>query len=82
MVCRSGPPERFAEPSICRTYHCPRVSPSSCSSGNVSTPSGKCPQKITACAQRLRTQFATKLAAMLATTDWGPDTTESAGKST
>jgi hypothetical protein len=46
---------------ICRTYHCPRVSPSSCSSGNVSTPSGKCPQKITACAQKLRTQFATKL---------------------
>jgi hypothetical protein len=73
MTCSSGLPDRFAEPIIWRTYHWPRVSPSSCSSGKVSTPSGKCPQKITACAQKLRTVLATRLAAALARNPLGPD---------
>ncbi len=53
----------FAEPSIWRRYQSPRVSPSICSSVNVSAPSGKCPQKMTAWAHTLRTALAVSVAA-------------------
>ena len=65
-------PEMFAEPSICRTYHSPRVSPSIDVFSNVSTPSGKCPHMITECDHRLRTTLAVKLAASVGRND-GPD---------
>lgn len=57
------PPSMFAEPWIWRRYHWPRVSPSSCSSSykKVWTSPGKWPQKITVCAQMLRSPFAVTL---------------------
>ena len=42
-------------------YQSPRVSPSISSSVNVSTPSGKWPQKMTECAQTLRMALAVKV---------------------
>ena len=74
----SFPPVMFAEPSICRMYHWPRVSFSVSSSVNVATPVGKCPQKMIEYAQMLRTRLAVALAASVAR-NCGP---VSAGKST
>ena len=62
----------FAEPSIWRRYHSPRVSPSIERFSNVCTPSGKCPHMITECDQRLRTTLAVKFAASVGRND-GPD---------
>src|SRR4029079_6255006 len=70
--CMAFDPEMFAEPSIWRTYHSPRVSPSIDVRSNVSTPSGKWPQLITDGDQRLRTTLAGKLAASVGRND-GPD---------
>ena len=66
MKCISFEPEMFAEPIICRTYQSPRVSPSTISSENVSAPSGKCPQKMTECAQMLRRPLASSVPASVA----------------
>src|SRR6476661_5134418 len=70
--CIAFDPEMFAEPSICRTYHSPRVSPSIDVRSNVSTPSGKWPHMITECDQRLRTTLAVKFAARVGSAE-GPD---------
>ena len=59
MRCMNGLPEMFAEPSIWRRYHSPRVSPLIEVFSKVSTPSGKCPQMMTEWVQRLRTRLAT-----------------------
>ena len=56
----------FAEPTIWRTYHSPRVSPSIEVFENVATPSGKCPHMITECVHTLRTRLATTLAVRVA----------------
>ncbi len=61
MMWKSWPPVRFAEPSSCRTYHCPRDSPSVSSSVNSWVPSGKWPQKMIMNAHTLRTAFAVRL---------------------
>jgi hypothetical protein len=62
----------FAEPSIWRRYHSPRVSPSIEERSKVSTPSGKCPHMITECDHRLRTTLAVKFAARVGRNE-GPD---------
>ena len=59
----------LAEPSICRTYHSPRVSPSIERRSKVSTPSGKCPHMITEWLHTLRTTLAVKLAASVLRND-------------
>ncbi len=56
-------PLMLAEPSIWRTYHSPRVSPSIESVANVSTPYGKWPHRMMLLVHRLRTTLATTLAA-------------------
>src|SRR5690625_3339583 len=55
-------PVKLAEPSICRRYHSACVSLSRSSSVNLSAPSGKWPQKMTALDQRLRMTLAVALA--------------------
>src|SRR5919107_6141374 len=65
MMCSSLLPEMLAEPSICRRYHSPRVSPSMDVFSNVSTPDGKCPHMMTECDHRLRIRLAVKLAVMV-----------------
>src|SRR3954471_25035280 len=72
MTCIAFEPEMFAEPSIWRRYHSPRVSPSIDFFSNVSTPSGKCPQRMTEFDHRFRTMLAVKLAASVDRND-GPD---------
>lgn len=62
MKCVRRLPVKLAEPSICRRYHCACVSFSRSSSVNLSAPSGKWPQKITAFDQRLRITLAVALA--------------------
>ena len=52
----------FPEPSICRTYHSPRVSPSIEVFSKVSMPGGKWPQMMTVLVHMLRTRLATTLA--------------------
>src|SRR5687768_18014820 len=71
MMCMALEPEMLAEPSIWRRYHSPRVSPSIDFFSKVSTPSGKCPQRMTEFDHRLRTRFAVKLAASVET-KFGP----------
>lgn len=70
--CISALPEMLAERSICRTYQFAPASPSIISSVNTSTPSGKCPQKITEWAHRLRTVLAANVPQNVALPD--PDT--------
>ena len=65
----------FAEPSIWRRYHSPRLSPSIDVFSKVWTPSGKCPHMMTECDHRLRTTLAVKFAARVGRNE-GP---ESAG---
>ena len=72
MRCMSGLPVMFAEPSIWRRYHSPRVSPSIEVFSKVSTPSGKWPHMITECVHRLRTRFAVTFAASVVRKD-GPE---------
>ncbi len=72
MMCMALEPEMLAEPSIWRRYHSPRVSPSIDFFSKVSTPSGKCPQRMTELDQRLRTRLAVKLAASV-DRKFGPD---------
>ena len=62
----------FAEPSIWRRYHSPRVSPSIELFAKVCTPSGKCPHMITECVHRLRTTLAVALAVSVVNAE-GPD---------
>ena len=62
----------FAEPSIWRRYHSPRVSPSIEVFSKVSTPSGKWPHMITECVQTLRTTLAVKLAPSVVSAE-GPE---------
>ena len=69
MRCMALLPEMLAEPSIWRTYHSPRVSPSIDVLSKVSTPSGKWPHMITECAHTLRTTLAVKLAARVGRND-------------
>src|SRR3712207_2756470 len=72
MMCMALEPEMLAEPSIWRTYHSPRVSPSIDDFSKVSTPSGKCPHRMTEFDHRLRTMFAVKFAATV-DRKFGPD---------
>ena len=72
MKCIALQPVMLAEPSIWRTYHSPRVSPSIERFSKVSTPSGKWPHMITEWVHRLRTRLAVKLAASVGRND-GPD---------
>ena len=72
MKCMAVLPEMLAEPSICRRYHSPRVSPSIEVFVNVWTPSGKWPHMITEWVHRLRTRLAVRLAVNVLNAD-GPD---------
>src|SRR5580700_3322008 len=56
----------FADPSSWRTYQPPRVSCSTSAWLNVYVWSGKCPQKMIEYAHTLRTMFAVKFAASVA----------------
>ena len=62
MKAITGPASMLALPSIWRRYQWPLRSPSRSESANLSAPSGKWPQKITALAQTLRMRPATRLA--------------------
>jgi hypothetical protein len=55
-------PLMLAEPSICRRYHSPRVSPSMDVFSNVSTPFGKWPHMMTEWLHTLRARLATRFA--------------------
>src|SRR3954452_21879319 len=72
MRCMALLPEMFAEPSIWRRYHSPRVSPSMDLFSKVATPSGNCPDMITECVHRFRPFLAVKFAARVGRND-GPD---------
>src|SRR5918996_3970053 len=74
MMCIALDPEMLAEPSIWRTYHSPRVSPSIDFFSKVSTPSGKWPHMMIEWLHRLRTTLAVKFAARVGRND-GPDST-------
>ena len=70
----------LAEPSIWRTYHSPRVSPSIERFSKVSTPSGKWPHMMIEWLHRLRTMLAVKFAASVLRNE--PVGIESAGWTT
>lgn len=63
MRWNSGVPSRLHEPTIWRTYHWPRVSSRTCSSLNVSAPSGMWPMNTIVCTHTLRSTFAVKVPA-------------------
>ena len=65
MKSMTGPPVRFAEPSICRRYHSAWVSSARSCLVNFSAPSGKWPQKITALVHTLRMPLASRFAVMV-----------------
>ncbi|SLA06050.1 Uncharacterised protein [Mycobacteroides abscessus subsp. abscessus] len=65
-------PVMFAEPSICRRYHWPRVSSLHSSAVNVCAPVGKWPQKMIEYAHRLRTRLALALPSSVGRKN-GPD---------
>ena len=58
----AGPASKLALPSIWRRYHWPLLSPTMSVLVNLSAPSGKWPQKMTALAQTFRITLATALA--------------------
>src|SRR5215204_580827 len=62
----------LAAPTSWRTYHAPRDSSSTSSWLNVYVWSGKWPQKMIACDQRLRTMLAVKFAQSVALNDCRP----------